>query len=115
MLRFSWDFFVILSAIVWIFTLVLQGYISIEFAGLILIAIVFFRVLGRGIGGSIGRLVRFLFSVGIPLATLGTFIVVFSGGNLDSVLTILGGIISLFLILLGIYLMFFALFPSKRR
>lgn len=115
MLRFSWDLFVILSAMVWILTLCLQGYISIEFAGLILIAAVFFRALGRVTGGNIGRLIRFLFSVGIPLATLGTFIVVFSGGSMGDILIILGGIISLFLSLFGLYLMFCALFLSKRR
>lgn len=106
MSRYSWDMFVILTATVWIMALVFQGYISLHFAAFALMIIVICLALGRSLGGNVGRLVRFLFRTGIPLASLLTLSVVLGGGEWRDIMGILSGLTVLCIALAGLYIIF---------
>lgn len=114
MLGYLWDAFTILSTLVLILSLVAQGYIPLHFGALVLVGVVFFIASGRGSGGNIDRLVRFLFRVGFPLVSLGTLVVIFSGGNYEDIVLMLGEIGRLCLVLAGFYVMFWG-FSSRQR
>jgi len=106
MSRYTWDVFVILTAVVWIMALVFQGYISLHFAAFALLIIVICLALGRSLGGNVGRLVRFLFRIGLPLASLLTLSVMLGGGDWGDMVGILSGLAVLCIALAGLYIMF---------
>jgi hypothetical protein len=114
--RYTWDMLAILTAVVWIVALVAQGYISINFAGFALLIVVICLALGRSLGGSVGRLVRFLFRIGFPLASLLTLSVIFGGGDLGDIIRILSRLSMLCIALAGLYIIFsgfFSIFRSR--
>lgn len=113
-MRYLWDFIIILSILPWILRLAAEGYISPRFVALVLVAIVFFRALGRGCGGGLGRLIRATFLMGIPIASLLTFTATLGGGSYREIASILSRIVVLFIILVGFYIMFLGPFSSKR-
>jgi len=116
MSRYSWDMFVILTAVVWIMALVFQGYVSLHFAAFALLIIVICLALGRSLGGNVGRLVRFLFRIGIPLASLLTLSIILGGGNWRDIMGILSGLAVLCIALAGLYIIFsgfFSIFRSR--
>jgi hypothetical protein len=112
--RYFWDFLVMLSAIVWIVTLVSQGYISLSFGAFALVAILFFTALARGMGGNIGRLVRFLSRVGLPLSSCLTFLVIIGGGDFRNTVGVLSALGVLLVALIGLYIVFLGFFSGFR-
>jgi hypothetical protein len=116
MLRFLWDFIVILTVIAWVVALFVQGYISPSLAVLVLLLTPIFLGLGRGFGGNVSRTVRFLFRIGLPIASLATLIVILSGGGgFKELGRIMGNIFALFLVLAGFYFMFYGLFSRRKN
>jgi len=116
MSRYFWDMFVILTAVVWIMALVLQGYVSPRFAVFALLIVVICLALGRSLGGNVGRLVRFLLRIGIPLASLLTLSVMLGGGDWRDMMGVLSGLAVLCLALAGLYIIlsgFFSVFRSR--
>ena len=110
----TWDMFVILTAVVWIVALVARGHISINFAGFALLIVVICLALGRSLGGNLGRLVRLLFRIGLPLASLLTLSVMLGGGDLGDMMGILSGLAVLCVVLAGLYIMLSGLFSMFR-
>jgi hypothetical protein len=115
MLRFLWDFIVILTVIAWVVALFVQGYISPSLAVLVLLLTPIILALGRGFGGNVSRTVRFLFRIGLPIASLATLIVILSGGGFRELGRIMGNIFALFLVLAGFYFMFYGLFLRRKH
>jgi len=108
--------FVILTAVLWIVALVAQGYISINFAAFALLMIVICLALGRSLGGNVGRLVRLLFRIGLPLASLLTLSVMLGGGNWGDMMGIFSRLAVLCIALAGLYIIFsgfFSIFRSR--
>ena len=114
MSRYTWDMFVILTAVVWIVALVAGGHISINFAGFALLIVVICLVLGRSLGGNVGRLVRLLFRIGLPLASLLTLSVILGGGDWGDMMGIVSGLAVLCVALAGLYIMLSGLFSVFR-
>lgn len=113
--RFLSDGIVIVSAVIWIVPLILRGYVSITVGVIALVAIVFFRALGRGLGGNIGRLVRLVFGIGVPAASILTWAIILSGGDWGDIVRALGGLGAICLAIGGLYIMFFGAFSSRRK
>jgi hypothetical protein len=106
--------FVILTAVVWIMALVARGYISLNFAAFALVIVVICLALSRSLGGNVGRLVRLLFRIGLPLASLLTLSVMLGGGNWGDMMGILSGLAVLCVALVGLYIMLSGLFSTFR-
>lgn len=106
--------FVILTAVVWIVALVARGYISLNFAAFALLIVVICLALGRSLGGNVGRLVRLLFRIGLPLASLLTLSVMLGGGDWGDMMGILSGLAVLCVALVGLYIMLSGLFSVFR-
>jgi hypothetical protein len=106
--------FVILTAALWIIALVVQGYISTNFAAFALVIVVIFLALGRSLGGNVGRLVRFLFRVGLPLASLLTLSIMLGGGDWGDMMGILSSVAVLCVVLVGLYVIVSGLFSAFR-
>lgn len=109
-----WDLLTILSVVGWIIALAIQRNISASFAGIVLVALILFLAIGRGLGGNIGRVVRILFRL-IPIFSLLTLIATLSGASFKDMISMSSGIGALLIALVGLYLMFYGVFSSKRR
>jgi hypothetical protein len=114
LLSLLWDFIVILNVLIWVLALYVQGYISRELAILALLLTTIVLALGRGIGGHTVSLVHFLFRVGLTIASLATFLIIFSGGRFTELGTLTGHVLTLFIILIGLYIMFYPILRKKR-
>lgn len=88
------------------------GYISEKHAAFALIALVFFVAMIR-IGGSLGQLIRFLFRVALPIASLLTLVIVFGKGNWNEMGGALSSLLVLLAMLFGFYVMFGGLFHRR--
>lgn len=113
MWRYLYDVFVLLSVIVWILSLAFQGYIPPQLAALAILILVVSRALARGHGGNFSRLVRQLFSFAVPIASLAVFVIIYSGGDVKNITSILSELLTLGIVILGIYIMFLGV--SRRR
>jgi hypothetical protein len=111
-MRILFDFLLILSIAVWVLPLAGKGMISSTHAAIALFLLVLFVALIR-IGGGIGRIIRFTFRVGLPIASLFTFAVVY-GYDTGGIVRILLQASPLLLILGGLYLIFAAPFAKNR-
>jgi len=109
-----WDLFFIMTITVLLLNLILRQLIPTRFGTLILLLLVLFRALGRGRGGLLGRLIRRTFALGIPLTSLLIFAVVYSQGDPDQMITIIGELGVLLIALFGIYIMVRGLFARSR-
>ena len=114
MSRYTWDMFVIVTAVVWIMALVLQGYVSPNFAAFAFLIVVICLALGRSLGGNVGRLVRFLFRIGLPLASFLTLTVILGGGDWRDIIGVLSSLGVLCLALAGLYMIFLGIFSIFR-
>ena len=112
--RYTWDMFVILTAALWIVALVAQGYISTNFAVFALVAVVIFLAFGRSLGGNVGRLVRLLFRIGLPLASLLTFSIMLGGGDWGDMMGVLTSVAVLCVVLVGLYIVVSGLLSAFR-
>ncbi len=108
-MRIFWDFLLIISIGIWIIGLAAQGYLPPQYSALFLVGLVFFIAMIKA-KGSIGRLIRFLFRVSLPIASLLTFVIVFGEGNLKETSSILIHLFGLLIVLFGLYIMFSGLF-----
>lgn len=68
----GYDFIVIISAVGLILGLIAQGLISYYFGITVLVLIVFFLALGRGLSGKTSWWIRILFRYGLPIIALIT-------------------------------------------
>ena len=112
-MRLLWDFLLIISIAVWVLGLALYGYLSTQHAALVLFLLVLFIAMIK-IGGSLGRLIRKLFRILLPIATLVVFVTVQGQGNWNQIRAIFALLLPLFIALFGIYIMFHGLFGRKR-
>jgi hypothetical protein len=101
--------------ITWVIVLLVQGYIPSSLAVLALLLIPVILALGRGFGGSVGRTVRFLFRIGLPIASLATSVFILSGGSFKEIGILMGYILVLFLMVIGFYVMFYGVFSRHRH
>jgi hypothetical protein len=103
-LRHFWNILVVVSAIVLIMTLLVQGTISMPLAVLAIALIPIALALG-GFAGFIAR-------ASIPLLSLLTVAIAFGGGKGESIIRILSGFLMLIIIAAAFYLMFL---PFRHR
>lgn len=102
----------IVSIGIWILHLSAQGYLPPQYSALFLVGLVFFIAMIK-VGGSIGRLIRWLFRVSLPIASLLTFVIIYGRGNLKEMSVILTSLLPLFIMFFGLYIMFSGLFRRK--
>lgn len=100
------DVLAIISVILLVLGLGVQGAVSPEVVGVFLLVLIAFRAIGRALGEGIGRAVRYAFTIGLPLASLFMFAVAYSQGNLKDLVGILSALGALVLTWLGIYIIF---------
>lgn len=105
-----WDSLFILTATLWILGLLAQGLIPLHFGAFALAGLVIFRAIGRGRGGHLGRLVRLVFVIGLPITSLWVFAITYGQGDPEGIMAILGALGALLMALIGLYLMVRALF-----
>jgi hypothetical protein len=99
----------------WVLALCVQGYIPPSLAALALLLTPVILALGRGLGGSTGRMARLLFRMGLPIASLVTLLITFSGGSFKELGALMGNALALFIVLIGFYIMFYGMFSRKGR
>ena len=104
------DFFIILSATIWLLKLALKGELSAEQTAIFLFGIVVLIGISRALRVGLGRL---LFRVGIPVASLIVFAATCGHGNIREITAILGSVFALTMILFGIYLTIAGPFRKK--
>lgn len=80
------DGLVILSAVLWLLRLALNGELSPEAVALALVGIAVFVAIARASGMG---LVRLAFRVGVPAASLWTFVVGYTDGSYEQVVAVL--------------------------
>ena len=107
-----WDIIAIAGIMVWVVGLYLQGYVPLWFCGVALVGLVIIRAFGRERGGSLSRLVRFLFTIALPVASIMIFAIIYGGGNTKDIFFILSEMLVLLGMLAGIYIMFRGLFSK---
>lgn len=112
-MRVIWDFLLIIGIGVWVVGLTAQGYLSTDYTAFILVTLVFFIAMIK-VGGSLGRLIRKLFRISLPIAALLVFVMVYGQGEWTQMRGIFMQLLLLFIILLGFYIMFSGLFGRKR-
>jgi len=105
-----WDSILLLTVVLFILGLILRGLISTQFGALALLLLVIFRAIGRGRGGHLSRLVRMVFTLGIPITSLLIFAVAHGQGDPEQIVAIIAGLGALLLALLGFYIMVRGLF-----
>lgn len=111
-MRLFWDSLLILTITVWILGLTARGYIPEGLTAVFLLLLVFFVVLIRA-GGSIGRLARMTFRIALPIASLVVLSIILGAGSLNDVTNVLFGILTIFVMLIGFYIMVSGPFSSK--
>jgi len=111
-MRIFWDFLLIISIGIWILGLTAQGYLPPQYTALFLVGLVFFIAMIK-VGGSIGRRIRWLFRISLPIASLLVFGIVYGRGNLEQISGILMNLLVLFVMLFGFYVMFSGLFRRR--
>ena len=115
LVKLFWDAIVIAGAVGWILGLAVGGYLSVPLVAMTLVATVFFVVAGRGLGGRVGRLVRLLFGIGIPVASFVTWMTILTGGDLQDMVRVLLMLLPLGIVLLGLYVVFYGLGSAVGR
>lgn len=113
-MRILWDFLLIISIGVWILGLSAQGYLPPQYSALFLISLVFFIAMIK-VGGSLGRLIRWIFKISLPIVSLLIFVTVYGQGNLTQMRDVLMALLGLFIVLLGFYVMVSGLFIKNRK
>lgn len=112
---YLFDLFLIASIMVWIVGLAAQGSIGAGFAGLALVMLVAGIAIGRATrrgGASSAGCTGLAFRVFLPIASILTFAATYGQGELTPVLQPLG---VLFIMLLGLYVMFAGISSRWRR
>lgn len=102
---------VLLSAIIWLLKFAVGGYLTTEQTAIFLFGFVVLLALSRALKIGMGRLI---FRVGIPIASLLAFAVTYGQGQMDQILSILGSVLTLLVMLFGIYVMIARPFKKGR-
>ncbi|HID10594.1 MAG TPA: hypothetical protein EYP17_04755 [Candidatus Latescibacteria bacterium] len=105
-----WDTLFLLTIMLFILGSIAQGLIPVHFGALALAGLVVLRAIGRGRGGHLGRLVRRVFVIGLPITALLVFAVAYGQGDPEEMMAILVALGALLIALLGLYMMVRALF-----
>ena len=110
MRRVLWDYLAIITIMVSVLKLTLEGYISAEWSAIYLVVLVFF-VAAIKTRGSVGRLIRMILRICLPLASLACLV-----GILEMKERGAGfGVLAILVALSGFYIMFYGLFPDKQK
>ncbi|HEU4924149.1 MAG TPA: hypothetical protein VFT23_13865, partial [Burkholderiales bacterium] len=96
------DLLLVLALALWLIRAGLTGSVSVGVVALALVALTVLIALGRAM--RIG-LVRTVFRIGVPIATLAAFVAWEGDGNPALMSQTLGGVLLLLLVLAGIYFM----------
>jgi hypothetical protein len=106
------DGLMILSILLWLMRLGVQGYLSPETAAPVLVALVVFIAIARVL--STGP-IRLALRVGVPVASLWTFVVTHTDGSQAQMMALLTPLLALLIAMLGVYVMVVGVFRSRRR
>ena len=93
-----WDFVIIISVMCWILDLASKVFpiVIVVLTGLIAI-----RAVGQGLGNPVSHVMRKAFRIGMPVASLMTFIILKGEGDLGKMSVPLGYLGGLILVLMG--------------
>lgn len=105
------DMLVLLTAVVWLLKLALAGYLTVEQTAIFLFGFVVLLSVSRAFKIGIGRLI---FRVGIPIASLLAFAVTYGQGQMNQIMSILGSVLTLLVVLFGLYIMIIGPFKKGR-
>ena len=108
-----WNIPVFLVVLTAILALYLRGQMPISVGIILIIPLLFFLVFGRWQGGGVFWWVRDLFRIGFPLVSLATLAILYGGGSSKDTLLVFLLLLLLGFALLGLYFIFFGLFPSR--
>ena len=112
-MRWLGDLPAILSALGWLVALIIQKVLSIELATVALLALVGLLAFGRASSGRLTRITSHTVRLGLPIGSLLTMAILLGGGSLRDIGQLLGGVLTILVVLLGFYLMFRGLFRSR--
>jgi hypothetical protein len=111
MIGWFFDMLVLLSAAVWLLKLAVEGYITAEQTAIFLFGFVVLLAVSRALKIGMGRLI---FRIGIPIASLWAFAVTYGQGQMGQSLSILGSVLTLLVVLFGLYIMISGPFRKSR-
>lgn len=106
------DALVLLSMLLWLLRLGLNGTLSPEIIALLLVAAVVLVAIARAAGMG---LVRLTLRVGVPLVSLWLFITANTDGSREEITAALAAIVALLMAVFGIYIMIAGVLQSRRR
>lgn len=112
MIGWFFDFLIFLAASIWILKLALEGLLTPNQAVIFLIGIVVLVALSRILKIGAGKLI---FRIGVPIASLIIFAFTLGQGDVKQVTGILGSILTLVIVLFGIYIMIIVPFRKKKK
>lgn len=110
MIGWFFDILVLLTVVIWLLKLALAGYLTAEQTALFLVGFVALLAISRSLRIGIGRLI---FRVGMPIASLLVFAITYGQGQMDQVVSILASLLTLVIVLFGIYVMISGPFKKK--
>lgn len=106
------DGLAMLSAVLWIVGLASRGVIGVETAALLLLGFTACVALARAAGMSV---VGFALRVGMPLASLATFVAWNSNGTTEDMIEVLASVLALLMVAFGLYLAMRGALGGRRR
>lgn len=110
MLGWFFDILVLLSVVIWLLKFALAGYLTAEQTALFLVGFAALLAISRASKIGIARLI---FRVGLPIASLLTFAVLYGHGQREQAISIIGSVLALLVALFGIYIMISGPFRKK--
>ncbi len=96
------DLLFLLTVILSLLGLTLDGYITTDQCVLFIISFVILRAITRAFGVRLGRLI---FSIGTPIALLLIFSITYGHGQIGDIFRILGILLPLLIVAFGLYIM----------
>ncbi len=105
-----WDLLSLVTLALFLLNASVEGGVPLWFVSAALMVFVVLKAAGRGTGGTFGRAVRRTFAVGLPVAAALMFSMSRSAGDSRGSVLILTGVLTLIIVLVGLYIMVRAVF-----
>ena len=96
------DMLLLLTAVIWLVKLTVEGLLTTDQSTFFLVSILVLVAISRIMKVGVARLI---FRLGIPVCSLLIFASTYSNGHMDQMLDIMGAVFTLLVVLFGIYIM----------
>ncbi|MGH9893287.1 MAG: hypothetical protein ACREA0_15110 [bacterium] len=100
--RFLLDMLLVAALVVWLVPFAGMDKLSADTIALCLVLLIAFVVIGRWVGSG---LIRLAFRVGLPVASIVTFVAVYGEGDLAQMQELFATLLTLLVVLAGFYIM----------